>query len=129
MAYTGGTAVARECIARLTELGALVDVYSKQWLSKHPNFPHFSEEDFAETKANPTTPVRDTCWSSLPALTSPRYPAYYLQRIQALLPTLENERDITSQTSFLSTWPHDKFCVLVSAGKITSSASPLMLTK
>ncbi len=48
MAYTGGTAAARECIAKLTELGALVDVYSKQWLSANPDFSYFTEDELAE---------------------------------------------------------------------------------
>lgn len=48
MAYTGGTVAARECIAKLTKLGALVDVYSKTWLSTHPDFPHFSSEDLVD---------------------------------------------------------------------------------
>ena len=129
MAYTGGTAVARECIARLTELGALVDVYSKQWLSKHPNFPHFSEEDFAEyqSKSNNACEGHLLVISTsldLPAISSllpaahPGFVTYFGERARYHKPDL-----------ILSTWPHDKFCVLVSAGKITSSASPLMLTK
>lgn len=48
MTYTGGTAAARECIAKLTELGALVDVYSKQWLSANPDFSYFTEDELAE---------------------------------------------------------------------------------
>lgn len=48
MAYTGGTVAARECIAKLTELGALVNVYSRQWLATHPDFTYFSDGDLAD---------------------------------------------------------------------------------
>jgi hypothetical protein len=48
MPYTGGTAAAKTCIKQLTELGALVDIYSKQWLDAHPNFPYCSTDDLAE---------------------------------------------------------------------------------
>jgi len=48
MPYTGGTPAALACIKQLTELGALVDVYSKQWLDAHPNFPYCTVDDLAE---------------------------------------------------------------------------------
>ncbi len=48
MPYTGGTPTAKTCIKQLTELGALVDIYSKQWLDAHPNFPYCSTDDLAE---------------------------------------------------------------------------------
>ena len=51
MPYTGGTPAAQACIKQLTELGALVDVYSKQWLDAHPNFPYCSADDLAEYQA------------------------------------------------------------------------------
>lgn len=51
MPYTGGTPAALACIKQLTELGALVDVYSKQWLGAHPNFPYCSADDLAEYQA------------------------------------------------------------------------------
>lgn len=51
MPYTGGTHAAQACIKQLTELGALVDVYSKQWLDGHPNFPYCSADDLAEYQA------------------------------------------------------------------------------
>ncbi len=51
MAYFGGTKEAQMCIRKLTELGALVDVYSKQWLDGHPNFPYCSADDLAEYQA------------------------------------------------------------------------------
>jgi len=51
MAYVGGTKEAQMCIRKLTELGALVDVYSKQWLVGHPNFPYCSADDLAEYQA------------------------------------------------------------------------------
>ncbi len=45
MLYTGGTHSAQTCIKQLTELGALVDIYSKQWLDAHPNFLYCSTDD------------------------------------------------------------------------------------
>lgn len=51
MPYTGGTPAAQACIKQLTELGALVDVYSKQWLETHQNFPYCSADDLAEYQA------------------------------------------------------------------------------
>ena len=51
MPYTGGTHSAQTCIKQLTELGALVDVYSKQWLDAHPNFPYCNANDLAEYQA------------------------------------------------------------------------------
>lgn len=52
MPYTGGTPAAQACIKQLTELGALVDVYSKQWLDAHPNFPYCSADNLAEYQAS-----------------------------------------------------------------------------
>jgi hypothetical protein len=51
MPYTSGTPVAQNCIKQLTELGALVDVYSKQWLEAHPNFHYCSADDLADYQA------------------------------------------------------------------------------
>jgi hypothetical protein len=48
MTYAGGTIAAQECIAKLTELGALVNIYSKNWISSHKDFPFFSSEDLSE---------------------------------------------------------------------------------
>ncbi len=48
MAYTGGTVAAQECITQLTALGALVDVYSRNWLAEHPDFACFTAEDLSE---------------------------------------------------------------------------------
>ena len=48
MAYRGGTAAAQKCITQLSELGALVDVYSQSWLATHPDFTYFTAEDFNE---------------------------------------------------------------------------------
>lgn len=48
MPYTSGTPAAQNCIKQLTELGALVDIYSKLWLDAHPNFPYCSTDDLAE---------------------------------------------------------------------------------
>lgn len=51
MPYTGGTPAAQNCIKQLTELGALVDIYSKQWLDAHPNFLYCSSDDLADYQA------------------------------------------------------------------------------
>ena len=51
MPYTGGTHAAQACIKQLKELGALVDVYSKQWLDAHPNFPYCSADDLTDYQA------------------------------------------------------------------------------
>ena len=91
MAYTGGTVAARECIAKLTELGALVDVYSKQWLSKRPNFTHFSEDELAEyqSKSNSvcgghllviSTSLDISTVSSLLPAAHPGFDAYFGER-------------------------------------------------
>ncbi len=45
MPYLGGTIAAKNCITQLTALGALVDIYSNNWLAKKPDFTYFSEED------------------------------------------------------------------------------------
>ena len=51
MPYTGGTPAAQACIKQLTELGALVDIYSKQWLDAHPSCPYCNADDLAEFQA------------------------------------------------------------------------------
>jgi len=48
MIYKGGTQAGRNCISKLTQLGALVDVYSNQWLARNPNFYFFDEYDLAD---------------------------------------------------------------------------------
>jgi hypothetical protein len=48
MAYIGGTKAAQECITQLTELGALVDVYSHKWIATQPNFTRFTAEELSE---------------------------------------------------------------------------------
>jgi hypothetical protein len=48
MIYKGGTQAGQNCIAKLTELGALVDVYSSKWLAKNPDFYFFDEYDLAD---------------------------------------------------------------------------------
>ena len=45
MAYQGGTVAARECISKLKQLGALVDVYSHEWLTANPDFYYCSTDD------------------------------------------------------------------------------------
>ena len=51
MAYSGGTPAARECIAKLSDLGALVDVYSNHWLESNPDFSYFTADELAEFQA------------------------------------------------------------------------------
>jgi hypothetical protein len=51
MAYVGGTKEAQTCIKKLKEIGALVDVYSKQWLDAHPDFPYCSTDDLTAHQA------------------------------------------------------------------------------
>lgn len=48
MAYQGGTVAARECISKLSQLGALVDVYSHEWLAIQPQHEYFSDDDLEE---------------------------------------------------------------------------------
>ncbi len=48
MAYTGGTLAAKKCISELTSMGALVDVYSKDWLSENSNLVNYSIEDLLD---------------------------------------------------------------------------------
>lgn len=48
MIYKGGTKAGQNCIAKLTELGALIDVYSSKWLAKNPDFYFFDEYDLAD---------------------------------------------------------------------------------
>ena len=45
MAYQGGTVAARECISKLKQLGALVDVYSHEWLATQPQHVYFGADD------------------------------------------------------------------------------------
>jgi hypothetical protein len=51
MGYSGGTIAAQTCIQKLSEQGALVDVYSSAWLSAHPDFPDFNVADLEEYQA------------------------------------------------------------------------------
>jgi len=48
MSYTGGKVAARGCITKLTSLGALVDVYSNEWLTTQPQHVYFGVEDLVE---------------------------------------------------------------------------------
>jgi len=45
MAYTGGTKTVKDFIKKYTELGLLVDVYSRNWLKAHAEFPYISIDD------------------------------------------------------------------------------------
>jgi hypothetical protein len=45
MTYTGGTSTAQACIDQLKAKGALVDVYSNEWLAANPDFCEFYPED------------------------------------------------------------------------------------
>lgn len=99
MIYTGGTAAARQCITELTALGALVDVYSKKWLSTHPDFSHFSLEDLAEyqLKSNGaceghllviSTSLELTAVSTLLPATHPGFTAFFLEEVRNHRPDL-----------------------------------------
>ena len=48
MTYTGGTPNARACIEHLRSIGALVDVYSNEWLAANPDYGGFYPEDLDE---------------------------------------------------------------------------------
>lgn len=48
MAYSGGTIAAQNCIAKLTDLGALVDIYSNKWLEENPDNSYFDADDLVE---------------------------------------------------------------------------------
>lgn len=48
MTYTGGTSNARACIEHLRSIGALVDVYSNEWLAANPDYGGFYPEDLDE---------------------------------------------------------------------------------
>ena len=48
MEYKGGTLEAQTCISQLQALGALVDVYSHEWLDLNPKFPHFTKNELVE---------------------------------------------------------------------------------
>lgn len=99
MAYTGGTVAARQCITQLTALGALVDVYSKKWLSTHPDFSHFSFEDLAEyqLKSNGlceghllviSTSLDLTVASTLLPAAHPSFAAYFAEEVRNHRPDL-----------------------------------------
>jgi hypothetical protein len=48
MPYTGGTKAAQNAIDQLQKLGALINVYSSEWLSNNPKFPSFGTEELAD---------------------------------------------------------------------------------
>ena len=48
MVYSGGTPAAQKCIAELTALGALVDIYSNTWLAENSSRADYSMEDLAD---------------------------------------------------------------------------------
>lgn len=48
MAYQGGTVAARECISKLKQMGALIDVYSHEWLAIQPEHIYFGADDLEE---------------------------------------------------------------------------------
>ena len=48
MTYTGGTPHARACIENLKSEGALVDVYSNEWLAANPDYCDFYPDDLVE---------------------------------------------------------------------------------
>jgi hypothetical protein len=51
MSYTGGTTAARKCIVELKKLGALVDVYSSEWLAENSELPDYYNIDLDKGQA------------------------------------------------------------------------------
>ena len=51
MAYVSESPAVQKCVAELSALGALVDVYSEEWLNAHPDFPDFNVADLEEYQA------------------------------------------------------------------------------
>lgn len=51
MAYVSESPAVQKCVAELSALGALVDVYSSEWLNAHPDFPDFNVADLEEYQA------------------------------------------------------------------------------
>jgi hypothetical protein len=48
MQYKGGTKAAQSAIDQLQKLGALINVYSNEWLSKNPKFSSFGAEELVD---------------------------------------------------------------------------------
>ncbi|MEY5027974.1 MAG: hypothetical protein RLZ63_289 [Pseudomonadota bacterium] len=48
MPYIGGAKAAQNAIDQLQKLGALINVYSSEWLSNNPKFPSFGAEELAD---------------------------------------------------------------------------------
>jgi hypothetical protein len=61
MGYSGGTVAARECISKLKQIGALVDVYSNEWVEANPDFNYFVAEDLENYQKESTTNALITC--------------------------------------------------------------------
>ena len=51
MAYVIDSPEVKKCVAELSALGALVDVYSSEWLNAHPDFPDFNVADLEDYQA------------------------------------------------------------------------------
>lgn len=51
MIYKGGTDVANTSLRELKNLGALVDVYTKEWLDFNPDYQYFSHDDLDDYQA------------------------------------------------------------------------------
>ena len=51
MAYVSESPIVQKCVAELSALGALVDVYSAGWINAHPGFLDFNVEDLEEYQA------------------------------------------------------------------------------
>ena len=51
MAYVSESPAVQKCVAELSALGALVDVYSAEWINEHSGFPEFSLEELKEYQA------------------------------------------------------------------------------
>jgi len=51
MIYKGGTDAANTSLTELKNLGALVDVYTKDWLDSNPDYQYFSHDDLDDYQA------------------------------------------------------------------------------
>jgi len=51
MAYVSESPAVQKCVAELSALGALVDVYSSEWLNAHPDFHDFTVVELEEYQA------------------------------------------------------------------------------
>jgi len=85
MLYKGGAKAAQTCIKKLTEIDALVDVYSKQWLDAHPHFPYCSTDDLTEYQEM----SGDACEGHLLVISTSLDEEVVIQKLLAACPAFE----------------------------------------